>query len=109
MRAYAEHNKVGVYRKLRASDVLIKDYGKRGLPYLKGGILVRSTVQHPIISYGKNYKRFGKDFSLFVWTTEQDKELVIGRLDVIAKALNRAEIMQVIGKVESFSYVADLL
>lgn len=66
---------------------------------------MRSSVSEPIYSYGKNFKKHGKEFSLFMWTTEKDQAKVEAHFDKVVKELKREQIMEVLNNIKSFSYV----
>lgn len=104
MAKYAEAEMPAIYRKLRSEGVLVRSY-TGGYPYSQNGLLMRSSIMSPIYSYGKNFKRFGKDFSLFIWTLESDQAKIESHLDKVATGLNRSEIMEVLNNIKSFSYV----
>jgi hypothetical protein len=88
MRKYPEKNKVGLFRKLRADDWLVQHYSG-GKAYQEGHLVVRSTIVSPIYSYGHNYKKFGKEFSLFIWTDESDIAKISKHFDAVVKNLKR--------------------
>lgn len=90
MRKYPEWNKVGLFRKLRHEGWLVQHYAG-GKPYLKGNIIVRSSVLEPIYSYGHNFKKFGKEFSLFMWSTESDIAKVTKHFESVAKNIKRED------------------
>lgn len=73
MKQYAEHDKVGIFHALRADEMYVRTFSG-GYPYLKNGLLVRSSSAQPIYSYGKNYEKDGKKFAMFVWTTNKNQE-----------------------------------
>jgi hypothetical protein len=87
-RKYPEHNRVGLFRKLRHEGWLVQHYAG-GKPYMKGNIIVRSSVLEPVYSYGNNYSKFGKEFSLFMWTNESDIAKVGKHFDAVVKGLKR--------------------
>lgn len=103
---YPECDKVGLFRKLRSPSWLVNHYGN-GKPYMKGNIILYATTIQPIYSYGNNYKKFGIEFSLFVWTNESDIAKVSSRFDRIVKSLTRDEINKINdpNKTERFVYV----
>ena len=104
MKKYAEANKPAIYRKLRSQGTLVRKY-IGGYPYSRGGLLMRSSVTEPIYSYGKNFKKFGKEFSLFIWTNEADQAKVEKHFDKVVKQLDRTQIIEVLNNIKSFSYV----
>lgn len=104
MRNYAELNKPAIFRKLRHESLLTRSY-TGGYPYSKNGLLFRSSATEPIYSYGKNFKKFSKDFSLFMWTNEKDSKKVEKHFDNVVKGLKREQIVEVINNIKSFSYV----
>ena len=75
-----------------------------GYPYLKNGVLVRSSSLAPIYSYGKNYKKGKEKFTLFVWTTNGDQEGVEKMFKQLAKEVSKEKITQVADD-GSFTYL----
>lgn len=104
MNRYPLANVAGIFRKLLADDWLVQSYGG-GMPYTKKGLLLRSSPMEPIYSYGHNYNKFDTDFSLFMWTTEKDKEKVSKYFDDVVKSLTKKQITTVTDKTERFLYV----
>lgn len=104
MNKYPVANVAGVFRKLLSDDWLVQSYGG-GMPYVQRGIVLRSSPRDPIYSYGHNYRKFKKDFSLFMWTTEKDKDKVSSYFDSVVKDLTKEQITKVLDKSERFSYV----
>lgn len=103
MRNYAELNRPGIYRRLRAKEVLAKRYNS--LPYKWRGVLLRASKDRPIYSYGKNFTKFKKEFSLFIWTQEGDQEKIEAHFDKVVKGLKREQIMEIILHIKGFSYL----
>lgn len=104
MRRYAEADKPAIYKKMHINDMQVRTY-TGGYPYSQGGLLVRSSAAEPIHSYAKNYTKFKKDFSIFMWTTERSAEKVEKHFDKVVKGLKREQIVEVANKIKSFSYV----
>lgn len=103
MNRYAEHDRIGVYRPLRNEEMVVRKYAG-GYPYLKGGVIVNSSEVEPIYSYGKNYKNEAGEFSLFVWTTNKNKQEVEERFN---QASNRvtADKIEGVSTIGSFVYL----
>lgn len=104
MSKFVEANQPAIFRKLRAKDILVRSY-TGGYPYSQGGLLMRSSISEPITSYGKNFKKFGKEFSLFMWTTDSDQAKVEAHFDKVLKELKRDQIMEVLNGIKSYSYL----
>lgn len=85
-------------------DMQVKKY-VGGYPYLDNGMLQHSSLTEPMHSYAKNYKKHGKEFSLFVWSTEKDPVIANDMLDKALKSVTREKVMQVISKTVSYSYL----
>lgn len=105
MARYVEAETPAIYRKLRSEGVLMRSY-TGGYPYSRGGLLFRSSITEPIYSYGKNFKKFGKEFSLFIWTLEKDQTKIEKHFDKVVRRLKREQVIEVINNIKSFSYVA---
>lgn len=90
MKKYPEKNKVGLFRKLRAKDWLINHYAG-GKPYLDGKTISYSTVEKPIYSYGHNYEKFGNEFSLFLWTDENDIAKITKHFEYVVNQLKEED------------------
>lgn len=104
MRKYAEIDKPAIYRKMRINHVQVRTYTS-GYPYSRNGLLMRSSAAEPVHSYAKNFTKFKKEFSLFMWTSERDQSKVEAHFDKVVKGLKREQIMEVINNIKSFSYV----
>jgi len=104
MRQFAELNAVGIYRKMRINGVQVQKF-TGGNPVISNGILLRSSVTEPLYSYAKNFKKFSKEFSLFIWTSESDQAKIEKHFDKVVKGLKREEIMQVLTQVSNYLYV----
>lgn len=103
MNRYAEHDRIGVYRTLRSDGLTVKKY-TGGYPYLKGGIIVQSTEKAPIYSYSKNYQNDAGKFSLFVWTTNNNREEVEARFSQASNRVTKDKINN-ISDLGSFAYL----
>lgn len=103
MKQYAEHDRVGVCHRLR-NDGLYSRAFAGGYPYIKSGIITRSTKAQPVYSYGKNYTNSVGQFALFVWSTESDKEKVEKRLDQVAETVT-ADAVSLAATEGTFTYV----
>jgi hypothetical protein len=88
---YPEKNRVGLFRKLRSDEWLVNHYSG-GKPYKDGHLIVRSSVVNPIYSYGRNYKKFGKEFSLFIWTTESDIAKINTHFESVIRNIKQEDI-----------------
>lgn len=108
MRQYAEADKPAIYRKMRINTLQVKKY-TGGIPYTQNGLFMRSSVASPIYSYAKNFTKFKKDFSLFIWTTESDQEKVEKHFDTVVKSLKREQVIEVLNNVKPFSYIEPYL
>ena len=97
MKQYAENNKIGVCHSLRNEDMYIKSFSG-GYPYLDNGAIARSTAEKPIHSYGKNYEKDGKEFALFIWTTNGDAKEVETLLDKASKKVTDKNIESITEK-----------
>lgn len=104
MRKYPEWNKVGLFRKLRHEGWLVQHYAG-GKPYQRGSVIVRSSVIEPIYSYGHNFTKFGKEFSLFIWTTESDVAKIGNHFESVVKNLKEEDLN--IESSDRFSYLSD--
>jgi len=102
MNKYPQADTAGIFRKLLTEDWLVESYAG-GMPYMKKGVLLRSSPSEPIYSYGHNYTKFGHDFSLFVWTTESDKDKISKYFDDVVQGLTKEQIEKI--NTERFSYV----
>jgi len=94
MKQYAEHDKVGLCHALRKDDIYVRTFSG-GYPYLNNGVLVRSNSLKPIYSYGKNYKKKGDKFALFVWTTNKDQSEIEKLFKSLAPKITSEQIDQV--------------
>lgn len=103
MNKYPQANKVGVFRKLLSEDWLVQSYSG-GMRYAKNNAVLQSSVDEPFYSYGHNYSKFDKDFSLFMWTTEKNKEKVSDFFDSIVEDLTEEQVKRVIEKKDRFLY-----
>lgn len=104
MRKFAQADQPAIYRKLREQGLKTKKY-TGGYPYSQNGLLIRSSLSEPIYSYAKNYTKFKKEFSLFIWTTCPDEDKVYAHFDKVFKGLKRQQIMEVLNNIKSMSYV----
>lgn len=104
MNNYPKANIAGIFRKLLAEDWLIQSYGG-AMKYVENDILRQSTAFEPIYSYGNNYRKFHKDFSLFMWTTDSNKEKVSDYFDDVVRDLTEEQIGKVLNKSDRFHYV----
>ena len=104
MRKYPTADIAGVFRKLMTDDWLIRSYGG-GMRYMRDSILFQSSVSEPIYSYGKNYNKFDKDFSLFMWTTDKNKEKVSAYFNDVINDLTEDQITKITNKKDRFLYV----
>lgn len=112
MKNYAEANKPAIFESIKSGVYKGEYIGKMwvikltgGTPYMQNGIRMRCSVASPLYGYTKNYTRFKKDFSLFIWTTQSDQENVEQHLDKTSKGLKRSQIMEVLNKIKPMSYV----
>lgn len=103
MRKYPELNKVGLFRKLRSEGFLVQHYAG-GKPYLKGSIIHRSSLLNPIYSFGNNYAKHDIDFSLFIWTDENDIAKITKFFDEVVKGLTKEQVKN-IGGDERYTYL----
>ncbi len=103
MKQYAEHDRVGICHALRKDDMYTRTFSG-GYPYLKNGIIVRSTSLEPIYSYGKNFEKDGKKFALFVWTTNKNESEIEKLFKSSAKKIDDEKIDQVASE-GSFAYL----
>lgn len=104
MKQYAEADKPAIYRSMRINGVQVKKY-TGGHPYVQNGMFMRSSLAKPIYSYAKNFTKFKKDFSLFIWTTEYDVDRIENLFDGVVKNLKRQQIVEVLNNIKPFSYV----
>lgn len=112
MKKYAEADKPAIFRPIRSGVFKAEYTGSMwvmkltgGTQYYQNGILTRCSIVKPLYNYTKNYTKFKKDFSVFIWTTEKDAEAVEKHLDKVVKGLKREQIMEVLTKVKAISYV----
>lgn len=63
---------------------------------MKKGIYGQSTPLEPVVRYAKNYKKFGKDFSVVLFTKETDITKAEGFMQKIAKSATREDIKKAI-------------
>lgn len=94
MKQYAEHGRLGICHSLRADEMYTRVYSG-GYPYIKGGVIIQSTSLAPIYSYGKNYKKNGKKFAFFVWTTEKDASQIEKLFKEKLSSVTKEQIAQV--------------
>jgi hypothetical protein len=104
MNNYPKANVAGIFRKLLAEDWLIQSYGG-AMKYIENGILKESSAFEPVYSYGHNYSKFDKDFSLFMWTPSSNKQKVSDYFDDIVRGLTEKDINKVLDKSYRFNYV----
>lgn len=104
MKTFAEADKPAIYRKLRTDGWLVRSYSG-GYPYKKDGIICYSSPQSPIYSYGKNYVKSKKEFSLFVWTTESDPKKIGELFDRALKSVKPGELSEVLNGIRNFQYI----
>lgn len=95
MKQYAEHDRVGLCHALRNDEIYTRVFSG-GYPYLKDGILLRSNSAAPIYSYGKNYKKSGKKFAMFVWTTNSSESEIEKMFKSLVKDVSDEKIEQVL-------------
>lgn len=112
MREYAQANKPAIFMPISSgvhqgeytgSMWVIKQTG--GTPYIQNGIMKRCSIIEPLYGYTKNYRKFKKDFSLFIWTNESSHDVVEKHLDLVKSKLNRSDIVEVINKIVPYKYV----
>lgn len=112
MRQYAETNKPAIFKPVNSgvfkgeytgSMWIIKQIG--GTPYINKGIMERCSRTNPLYGYVKNFTKFKKDFSLFLWTTIDDELRVEAHLDSVVKGLKRNQIVEVLNNIKPMSYV----
>lgn len=103
MRKYPEKNKVGIFRKLRADDWLVNHYSA-GKSFLDGSVITPATIIKPIYSYGHNYNKFGKEFSLFIWTNESDIAKITEHFETTVANLEEKDI-NIVDESERFAYL----
>ena len=98
--------KLGVFKGQKVGHVwVIKQ--TNATPYMQNGLFMRSSLAQPIYGYTKNYTKFKKDYSLFIWTTESDTEKVEAFLDSIKT--KREDIIEVLNKIRAYKYVEPVL
>ena len=90
-----EANTPAIFRALRTDDIQVNAY-TGGYPYKLDGQLVQSSVKEPIYSYAKNYRKFKKDFSLFIWTPESDIKKITKHFEEVLKGVKREDIASII-------------
>ena len=103
MNQYAEHDRVGLCHALRNDEIYTRVFSG-GYPYLKDGILLRSNSAAPIYSYGKNYKKNGKKFAMFVWTTNSNASEIEELFSTLLKQVTKEKVAEVISE-GSFIYL----
>ena len=103
MKQYAEHDRVGLCHALRKDEMYVRTFSG-GYPYLKNGVLLRSSSVAPIYSYGKNYKKNNKKFAMFVWTTNSNEAEIEKMFKSLAKDVRDEKIHQVL-EDGSFTYL----
>ena len=86
-----EANNPAIYRALRSGDIQVNEY-TGAYPYYLDGQLVQSSQKEPIYSYSKNFKKFKKDFSLFIWTPEADIKKITKHFEEVLKGIKREDI-----------------
>ena len=95
MKQYAEHDRIGLCHALRKDEMYVRTFSG-GYPYLKNGVLVRSSSVAPIYSYGKNYEKNNKKFAMFVWTTNSNEAEIEKMFKSLAKDVRDEKIDQVL-------------
>ena len=103
MKQYAEHGKIGISHALRKDEMYTRVFSG-GYPYMKNGMITRSSSSVPVYSYGKNYEKNDKKFALFVWTTEQDVSVIEDLFNQTLEKVTDKKIDQV-EDYGSFSYI----
>lgn len=103
MKQYAEHNKVGICHALRGDDIYVRVFSG-GYPYMRSGVIMRSSSVNPVYSYGKNYERNSSKFALFVWTTEQSASVIEDMFEKTLEQVTDEQIEQV-ASYGSFLYI----
>ena len=58
--------------------------------------MLRSNNTAPIYSYGKNYKKNGKKFAMFVWTTNSSESEIEKMFKSLVKDVSDEKIEQVL-------------
>lgn len=107
MRELVKINRAGLWRPIRSSETSVRKYSG-AYPYVtEGGLVMQSTLQEPVIRYAKNYRKFKKDFSLFMFTHESDSAKVEKHFEDVVKKLKQREINETLLKasMSDFSYV----
>lgn len=96
--------KSGVFKGEKKGEMwIIKQSG--GTPYSHNGLIMRSSLSEPIYGYVKNYTKYKKDFSLFLWTPESDAEKVETYLDKIKLKVKREDAIEVLNNITTYKYV----
>ena len=95
MKQYAEHDRIGLCHALRKDEMYVRTFSG-GYPYLKNGVLVRSSSVAPIYSYGKNYEKNDKKFAMFVWTTNSSETEIEKMFQSIVNGVNEEKVEQVL-------------
>lgn len=87
-----EINKLAIWRPIGTKSFSIRPYGD-GYAYLEKGIIRRSSVlTNPVTRYAKNYKKGKKEFSLGIFSKENDTKKIEKWLDKQAKEIKATEI-----------------
>lgn len=103
MKQLAEHGRVGICHSLRGDD-MYKRVFSGGYPYIINNVVTRSTPSRPIYSYGKNYEKYDKNFAFFVWTTEDDSNLIEEMFNTYLGIVTPEQVDQILDN-GSFTYV----
>lgn len=61
---------------------------------MKKGIYGQSTPLEPVVRYAKNYKKYGKEFSVVFFSKETDITKAEGFMQKIAKGATREDIQK---------------
>lgn len=98
-----EANRPGIFRKLRTEELQIRSYSG-GYPYRMNGAIQTSSPKAPMYSYAKNFKKFKKEFSLFVWTVEPSADKISAHFEKVLKNVTREDVHGIISNPSFSNY-----
>ena len=102
---FATLDQPALWRPIRNPQVSIRKYGG-GFPFIKSGILQHSTLTTPVFRYAKNFTKFKKEFSVFMFTHESDISEVEKLFGAVVKKLKSTDVLEVLSaaSMSTFKY-----
>lgn len=85
-------NRPVLWKPLRNDEMSVRTYAG-AYPYeTRAGLRSMSSPNNPVVRYAKNYKKYGTQFSLFVFTDEREIQKIDSFFKSIVKKVTRPEI-----------------